>query len=153
MAVHRRRPRKFDPIATVAGVHRVCDELRRRCPDLIPKSDKKLFSMLNAMRQHERHSANEKKLGRPAQWDHETLKKVAKSLRAILDRETSRRISIASFVGLYLRILRFPADITAALDQGIINLQEATLLARLSYQVLNLTPSKAQALRRELLAT
>lgn len=153
MAAHRRRMRRSDPLATTIGVRRVLEELRGRCPDLIPRSDKKLFSLLNALRHIERYPAHESKTGRPAQWPRETLWEVARNLRAILGRETSGKISIASFVGLYLRILRFPSDLTKALDDGTINLQEATLLARLSHQNLNVSPVVAQALRREVLAT
>ena len=37
-------------------------------------------------------------------------------LSAILERETGGRVSVSSFVGLYLRLLRFPADVLSALD-------------------------------------
>src|SRR5436190_20724526 len=137
MRTTRRRARKHDPLATNAGVRNICDELRQRLPGIIPNTDKQLFSLLNAVRHVGRYSATETGKGRPGNWERETLLEVSRHLSAILERETGERVSVSSFVGLYLRVLHFPADVLSALERGEHNLQEATLLARL-------TPSRLQ---------
>ena len=129
----------------------VCDQLRERIPAIIPKSDKHLFSLLNAVRHVNRYSAADTKRGRPARWERETLLEVGRHLAAILERETGGRVSISSFVGLYLRILHFPVDVATALERGQINLQEATLLARLTGDRLQTDARSARAIRRQVL--
>jgi hypothetical protein len=109
--------------------------------------------MLDAVRHIERRSATDTKRGRPARWDREQLLVVASQLRVILERETSGRISLSSFIGQYLRILSFPADVTAALERGDINLQEAAQLARLTPARLDCSAQKAFAIRAEILRT
>jgi hypothetical protein len=79
--------------------------------------------------------------------------KVAARLSDILGRETSSHISLASFVDHYLRLLDFPSDVTEALNNGEINLFEASQLARLTPQRLNSTPSQAKRTRTDLLST
>lgn len=151
MRTLRRRARKHDPLAKAAGVRGVCDELRRRLPDLIPNPDKQLFSLLNAVRHIGRYSATETGKGRPAGWERETLLEVSRHLSAILERETEGRVSVSSFVGLYMRILHFPADVLSALERGEVNLQEATLLARLTHTGLQTDSNSARALRRRVI--
>lgn len=72
-------------------------------------------------------------------------------MRAVLERETSGRISLQSFIGQHLRVLRFPSDVQAALANGEINLQEAAQLARLTGERLGCPPAEAQAQRAEVL--
>lgn len=148
MRTLRRRARRNDPLATPAGVRGVCDELRQRLPGIIPNQDKQLFSLLNAVRHVGRYSATETGKGRPANWGRETLLQVSRHLSAILERETGGRVSVSSFVGLYLRLLRFPADVLSALERGELNLQEATLLARLTHGRLQTDSNSARAVRR-----
>jgi hypothetical protein len=109
--------------------------------------------MLEAVRHIERRSATDTKRGRPARWDRKQLLDIASHLRAILQRETSGRISLSSFVGQYLRILSFPADVGAALESGDINLQEAAQLARLTPARLGCSTQKAFSVRAEVLRT
>jgi hypothetical protein len=71
-------------------------------------------------------------------------------LRFILDRETQGRVSLNSFISLYVRILDFPTDIIDALVVASINLFEAAQLSRLTPERLNLSPSKARELRVEI---
>ncbi len=78
---------------------------------------------------------------------------VAKNLRAILERETQGRVSISNFIGRYLRILSFPSDVTFALENGLVNLQEANLLARLSHKSLEVSQDKAQAIRSKIITS
>ncbi|MGH9762886.1 MAG: hypothetical protein ACREDR_23220 [Blastocatellia bacterium] len=152
MARTRNRVTRFDELATPAGVREVLDELRRRQPDLIPKSDKHLLSLLNAVRHVHRYSATDVRSGRPSKWKRETLLGVSRSLQAILDRGTHNRISVSSFIGGYLRVLDFPSDLVSSLERGEVTLQEAILLARLSPERLATTPSRAQKIRGEILA-
>jgi hypothetical protein len=58
--------------------------------------------------------------------------KVGARLAQILDRETSGRLSVATFVDHYMRLLDFPADVMAALSKGEVNLFEAEQLARVT---------------------
>lgn len=153
MPSNRRRVRKSDPLASAFAVRAILNQLREHFPDTIPSSDKRLLRMLNAIRHIERRSATDTKRGRPARWDREQLLTVASQLRVILERETSGRISLSSFIGQYLRILSFPADVTAALERNEINLQEAAQLARLTPARLDCSSQKALAIRAEILRT
>jgi hypothetical protein len=152
MKTARRRQRTLDSIATPTGVRAICDQLRERCPELIPASDKKFFSILNAVRHVERYPATDTQAGRPSKWRRQDLLEVGRHLRAILERETSGRVSLSSFVGLYLRTLHFPADLQSALERGDLNLQETMLLARLTPKRMALSATKAETLRREILS-
>ena len=151
MRAHRRRARRMDSLATLAGVRSVLQSLRERCPDLIPNSEHQLAKLLEAVRHVERRPATKTKRGRPSRWERETLLKVASHLRAVLERETGGRISLQSFTGQYLRLLRFPADVQAALERGDLNLSEAAQLARLTDDRLDVSSQKAYAIRAEVL--
>ncbi len=107
--------------------------------------------MLEAVRNIERRPASDTKRGRPSRWPREQLLEVARQLRAILERETSGRISLQSFIGQHLRVLRFPADVQAALATGDVNLQEAAHLARLTAERLGCSQAEARARRAEIL--
>ena len=152
MRNQKRRPRKTDLLANPASVRKVCAALRDRCPAFIPKTNKELISLLNAVRHAESHASTASKRGRPSLWLRADLLTIASELKAILARETQRRISLSSFVGVYLRILQFPADVITALESGQLNLQEATLLARLTAERLATMPRQAKALRQEVIA-
>jgi len=105
---------------------------------------------LYAVRHVERHPATDTRRGRPSRWRREDLLRVAGELRAVLQSETSGRVSLASFTGQYLPLLNFPADVVEALSSGRINLQEAAQLARLTPERLDTTPNGASKLRREI---
>lgn len=75
----------------------------------------------------------------------------ASQLRGILERETSGRVSVNSFIGQYLPLLDFPSDVTEALSKGEINLNEATQLARLTPKRLDCTTAHALSTRLEIL--
>lgn len=107
--------------------------------------------MLEAVRNVERRPATDTKRGRPPHWPREQLLEVARHLRAVLERETSGRISLQSFVGQHLRVLRFPPDVQAALASGAVNLHEAAQLARLTAERLNCSAAEARARRAEML--
>ena len=147
----RKRARKIDPLASPMGVCAVLDQLRKRCPDIIPSSERQLLKMLTSVRHIELHRATDTRRGRPSRWHRKDLLEVASHLRVILECETSGRLSLSSFTGQYLRILNFPTDVVSALERGQINLQEAAQLARLSASRLGCTDSVAGARRAELL--
>ncbi len=153
MRARRRRTRRPDPLATPAGVRSICDALRQCCPELIPNSEQQLIKLLEAVRHVERRPASDTKRGRPPRWERHTLLAVAGHLKAVLERETQGRISLQSFTGQYLRLLRFPTDVQAALSRGDLNLGEATHLARLTAAKLEVSPQKASAVRAEVLRT
>jgi hypothetical protein len=71
----------------------------------------------------------------------------------ILQRETSGRISIVTFIDHYTRILEFPQDLIDSLENNSINLFEAEQLMRLSSRRVALTPAEARNKRAELLST
>jgi hypothetical protein len=68
----------------------------------------------------------------PPRWRRKVPLRAAGELRFVLRRETSARMSLSSFVGQYLPLLDFPADVLEALSAGRVNLFEAMQLARLT---------------------
>jgi hypothetical protein len=140
-----------DLLASPEAVRSVLNQLRAAEPELIPKKDKDLVSMLQALRHVQRYPASDTKRGRPARWRREDLLRIGARLGEILDRETSSRISVASFVDHYLRLPDFPADVLQALAAGEINLFEAAQLARLTPARLGVSPLQARRTRAELL--
>jgi hypothetical protein len=151
MKTSRRRSRKVDRLATVNGVRAVLNELQEQFPKLYLQTDQQLFSLLNAVRHSGRSSSQNYQKGRPANWDRETLQKVSQSLTSILAQHSQNRVSLNSFVCLYLRILHFPAEIQTELALGNLNLQEATQLARLTSTKLVTDENTAQAIRLQLI--
>ncbi len=151
MRATRRRSRTPDPLASPEAVRSICSQLRNRLPQLIPKSEKDLLRLLFAVRHVERRPATDTRRGRPGRWRREDLLKAAGELRGILQRETSGRVSLSSFVGQYLQVINFPADVTEALASADINLQEASSLARLTAEGLECSSQAASARRREIL--
>jgi hypothetical protein len=151
MRANRRRQRKPDPLAHPEAIRSVFESLRGLLPDVIPQSEKYLIKMLNAVRNVERRPASDTQRGRPSRWKRTDLIRVANHLRLLLDRETQGRISLNSFISLYVRILDFPSDIVEALVAGEVNLFEATQLSRLTAERLTMTPSKARELRGEII--
>src|SRR5437763_14139237 len=111
MRTHRRRARRPDPLATPAGVRSIFRSLRERCPTLIPNSEQQLVKLREAGRHIERRPATDTTRGRPPRYEREMLLKVAGHLRDVLERETSGRISLQSFIGQHLRLLRFRIDV------------------------------------------
>lgn len=151
MRVTRRRSRTQSSLASPDAIRSVYLQLREVCPQILPQSDRQLLLMLEAVRNYERRPATDTKRGRPARWPREHLLEVARHLRSILERETSGRISLQTFVGQHLRVIRFPSDVQTALANGDINLQEAAQLARLTEARLSCSPAAARASRVELL--
>ena len=151
MRAARRRHREPDPLASPDAVRSICRLLRERMPDVIPPSEKHLLRFLYAVRHAERRPATDTKRGRPSRWPREKLVEAAAQLRAILERETSGRVSLNSFIGQYLPILAFPSDVTDALSTGSINLHEAAQLSRLTPERLDCTPTAAKYTRGEVL--
>jgi len=151
MRATRRRQRSLDPLANPESVRAVLDKLRERLPNIIPKTEKQLFLLLYAVRHIERRPSTDTKRGRPSRWRREDLINVASHLRSLLQRETQGRVSLNSFIGQYLQVLRFPSDVTKALKAGQINLQEAAQLARLIPKRLGCSPAAAQTRRAEIL--
>jgi hypothetical protein len=141
----------MDPLVRPDAVRAVCEELRSRMPGIIPNSERQLVRFLYAVRHVERRPATDTKRGRPSRWRREDLMSAASHLRTLLDRETSGRVSLNSFLGQYLLILDFHPDVQEALSDGRVNLQEAAQLARLTAERLECTPAKARSLRAELL--
>lgn len=129
----------------------VFESLGDRLPALIPKSEKELARLLDAVRHAERRPVTDSKRGRPGCWPRGDLLQVAGALRSILERETGGRISLQSFTGQYLPVLGFPSDVSEALSSGEINFQEAAQLVRLTADRLGCSAQGARARRGELL--
>lgn len=151
MRANRRRHRRPDPLARPEAIRLVFERLHGMLPGIIPQSEKHLIKMLNAVRHIERHPASDTKRGRPSRWKRNDLIQVANHLRLLLERETQGRVSLNSFISLYVRILAFPSDTVEALVTNEINLFEATQLSRLTAERLNVTPDKARELRGEII--
>jgi len=146
-----RRPRKLDPLANLSAVRSVCDELQKRCPDIVPKTDKKLFSLLAAVKHINQYSSTQSPAGRPSAWKREELLIVSSHIKSILQQKTNGRVSLSSFIGVYLRILNLSNDILKALEEGKITLQEAIILSRLTPEKLLVSHQKAFAIRKEVI--
>ena len=95
----RRRVRKPDPLASASEIRKVIDDLRRRCPELIPASDRGLFRLMNAVRHIERRPAGDSKSGRPGHFPREKLIEVSRHLKAALAKNYRDRISLSTFIG------------------------------------------------------
>lgn len=147
----RRRTRRPDPLASPEAVRRILDQLCRRCPRILPKSERQIMKMLESVRHYERHPAVAGNRGRPRRWPLEDVEVVTEKLTDILERKTEGRVSLSSFVSLYLRILRYPVDVTNALSEGAINIREAAYLARLTPERMNCSPPQSRELRKKLL--
>ncbi|HEY0322024.1 MAG TPA: hypothetical protein VGC66_13780 [Pyrinomonadaceae bacterium] len=151
MRASRRRERKIDPLAHPNAIRGILSQLRERLPDLVPSSEKHLLKMLNSVRNIQRRPATDTRRGRPSRWKRKDLLQVAGQLRTILNRESKGRVSLNSFIGLYVRALHFPKDVIKALVEGEITLFEAGQLARLDEDRLRISPAEARTLRGELL--
>jgi hypothetical protein len=149
----RRRTRKADPLASADAVRYLLAQLVPHLPDEMRWSEKNLVSLLRAVRHVERYPASDTRRGRPGKFDRELLLKINSTLRSILERETSGRTAVASFVDHYLRILSFPADVLEPLDRGDVNIFEAEQLARVTASRLGVSESQARKRRAELLTT
>src|SRR2546423_6401064 len=147
----RRRQRTIDPLARPDAIRAVLDQLREHLPEVIPQGEKQAVRMLNAVRNVERHSVIDINRGRPSRWDRKDLLRVASQLRSILKRETRGRVSLNSFIGLYLRVLDFPKDVTQALVSGDATLFEIAQLARLNSKRLGITANEAREYRAQIL--
>jgi hypothetical protein len=130
----------------------IFDRLKTAFALLSSLKEKDLVKLARAVRHVERYSATDTRRGRPSRWPREDLVKVGSKLAEILDRETAGRISIATFVDHYLRILDFPADVLASLSKGEVNLFEAEQLARVTAGRLKVSQAKAKRKRAELLS-
>ena len=151
MRITRRRARRPDPIASPSAVRSIMEQLRESLPHIIPKNEKQLVGLLRAVRHIERYSATDTRRGWHSRWERADLLQVASHLRQILERETQGRVSLASFVDHYLRVLEFPSDILEALERGAINLFEAEQLARLTPERLGVNKEVARQKCAELL--
>jgi hypothetical protein len=127
----------------------VLEALHASLPDIIPRSRKKLSSLLNSVRGLYSRQPTESKRGRPSLYPREQLLRVDSRLRDLLARETG--VSVRSFVGQYLPLLDFPRDVRESLERGEVNLFEAHQLARLTARKLGGTDAEARSLRKKLL--
>jgi hypothetical protein len=151
MRAARRRKRRRDTLASPEAVRRMLGQLHSRCPKILPDVESQVVKMLESVRHYEKRPNVDESRGRPRRWPRENVAEVADNLRDILERKTEGRISISSFVSMYLPILRYPADVTNALRGGQINIREAASLAVLTRQRLKCAPRVAQQMRAEIL--
>jgi hypothetical protein len=148
----RRRKRKPDPFVSPDWVRSIFDKLKLAFPNLSYCKEKDLVKLARAVRHVERYSATDTRRGRPSRWPREDTLKVGSKLAEILARETSGRISVATFADHYLRLLDFPADILSALSNGEVNLFEAEQLARVTANRLGSSTAEAKRRRADLLS-
>lgn len=151
MSVQRQRTRRKDPLATPDSVRSILDYLHRRCPNVLPASEKQAMKMLESVRHYVINPDVDESKGRPRRWPRENVAKVAEKLKDILKRKTGGRISTSSFISTYLPILRYPTDISDALREGEINIREAAYLAQLTPERLRCAPREAKQMRTEIL--
>ena len=97
MSPTRRRARQTDPVASTQAVEAIIDSLRPSLPEIIHRSAKDLFRMLQAVRGLYMRRPADTNRGRPARFPREHLLRVDSTLWALLARETS--VGVRSFVG------------------------------------------------------
>lgn len=151
MGITRRRKRRPDLFASANWVRSIFDKLKADFPLLSSLREKELVKLARAVRHVERYSATDTRRGRPSRWPREDVIRVGSKLGEILSRETNGRISVATFVDHYLRILDFPSDVMDALLRGEINLFEAEQLSRLTAKRLDTSQPQARRKRSEML--
>ncbi len=127
------------------------DVLRGQCPEIIPPEESQLVRMLESVRHYERRPPSGGGRGRPRRWPREDVAAVAKKLKTVLRQETAGRVSVSGFVSLYLPVVRYSSDITAALGGGEINIREAAYLARLSPERMGCSAREARRVRGEVI--
>jgi hypothetical protein len=152
MKVNRRRSRRSDPFASAEWVRLIFEKLKAAFPLLFSCKEKDLIKLARAIRHVERYSATDTKRGRPSRWPREDIVKAGLKLSQILVRETGARISVATFVDHYMRILDFPADVLTSLSNGEINLFEAEQLARVTATRIHVSQAEAKRKRAECLS-
>jgi hypothetical protein len=152
MRITRRRKRQADPFVSPDWVRSVFEQMKATFPLLSSLKEKDMIKLARAGRHVERYSATDTRRGRPSRWPREDLVRVGLTLADLLRRETSDRMSLASFVDHYLRLLEFPADVLEALNDGRVNLFEAEQLARIKAGRLDLSPAEVRRKRAELLS-
>lgn len=152
MRSSRRRRRTADERASPDWVRSVFGHLVEAYPHLSPYKDKDLVRLARAVRHVERYAASDTRRGRPSRWPREGLVKLGSRLSDILARETGGRVSLATFVDHYLRVLDFPSDVLEALKKGAVNLFEAEQLARITPKRLGITSLEAKLKRADILS-
>ena len=110
-----------------------------------------MVALLGAALHAEKYPATDTRRGRPPRWPREELLGVISALRTVLGRGTWGRKEARTFVGHYLPLLAFPADVLGALEGGEVTLFEAEQLARLSPKRLGASASSARSERSRLL--
>jgi len=100
----------------------VCHLLRERLRELILAPEKELMHFLYALRHAECRVPFGTRRYRPPRWRRKVPLRAAGELLFVLRRETSAHVSLSSFIGQYLLILDFPADVVEALSAGRVNL-------------------------------
>jgi hypothetical protein len=151
MRLSRRRSRRRDPLALPETVRGILDQLRRQCPNILPGNERQLARMLESVRHYERSPTINEGRGRPRRWSRDDVAKVSEELIKVLERKTGGRVLASSFVSLYLPILQYPTDITAALREGNLNIGEASYLARLTSERMGCSWQQARKVRAEVL--
>lgn len=149
MSASRRRTRRKDPLASPEAIRRVLGRLRDQLPDILPKGEGQLVKLLESVRHFERRPIVKEGRGRPRRWPRESVAVVSQKLGKLLQRETGGRLSLSSFVSLYLPILRYPTDVRGSLSSGEVNIREAAYLARLTPGRLNCTAQQARQVREQ----
>jgi hypothetical protein len=152
MRITRRRKRRPDLFASTEWVRSIFDQLKAAFPLLSSLKEKDLVKLARSIRHVERYSATDTRRGRPSRWPREDIVKVGSKLGEILARETQGRISVATFVDHYLRILDFPSDLLESLSKAEVNLFEAEQLARVSASWLDVSQAEARRKRAGILS-
>jgi hypothetical protein len=147
----KRRRRTPDPLASPQAVRQVLGQLRSRLPEIIPEKEKEIVALLRSALHTETCPAPATHRGRPLRWPRQELPRVASALKAVLGRGTWGQKELRTFVGHYLPLLSFPADVVAALEAGEVSLFEAEQLARLTPLRLGASASAARKQRVRLL--
>ncbi|HZI19941.1 MAG TPA: hypothetical protein VEY09_15260 [Pyrinomonadaceae bacterium] len=91
MRTTRRRARAISPFADHDSIRALCRQVRERCPQIAPRSDRQLFLMPEAVRKVGLHPATETKRGRPSRRPRERLLERVKELLGEVREQQRRR--------------------------------------------------------------
>src|SRR3982750_1727962 len=117
-----RRQRASDPLASEDEILRILSILKGRFDEFKSLPERSLVPVLRAARHLHRYPASATARGRRGRWPREPLLGMGSRLSEILERETSGRVSLASFVDHYLNVLSMPQEVREVLKNGRINL-------------------------------
>jgi hypothetical protein len=128
----RRPRRRVERFARATALRRVLSRVRSMVPDVIPDSEDVGVRILTDARLAQINRLPRIQSSVRGRWPRVDLDRVWTALSIALERERQPTIAPEQFVVRYLPLLLLPHDVTAALEAGRIDVDEAEVVARLT---------------------